>query len=543
MIQDATNTWSLLIHMMASISLLLWGSHTVRNSVERSFASTLNRLVAGASAAPFKAIASGVIAALLMQSATATALLATGLLTSGTLTLVAAMAIVLGADLGSAIAARILYVDLSLMPSILLVVGMLLNLSMSTWRGKCFGRILLGLGLMLISIQLMKHTIAPLTAIPLPDEWLLILKSVPWLAMILVAGATWFSHSSVAMVLVIAALSQSRLLPPDLFAPMLLGVNIGAGLIVLPMVGISNTEARSVVISNILLRTTFGLILLFTVPFWIEFLPRLSPQPGSQVVFLHIGFNLLLVILFFPFSAKLVTRVLDKLNQRELERSASLSIAAGSGLDPSMLQQPTSALSSARREAYRLGDITETLFSRALGMFAADDQSQIERIVESDREINARNRVIHQYLSEARRHISDAGLERSLDEILQFASTMENIGDIISHNLSRLAEKRLGRGVMFSTEGMHEIQHIHAEVLALLGSEINRFASNGEIEPKKTYKQVDHIRLLCNKSIAKHRRRLSDHKANSMGTSSIHQDTVRDLLQVAILVEHMAIRD
>lgn len=538
MTEDSQSILSVILHMMGAISLLLWGSYTVRTSMERALGARLNQLLSTLSRSKLKAVVGGAVVAMTMQSATAAILLATELLGAGTISLVTAMVIVLGADLGSAIATRILFLDLSLLPPALLAIGMILYRSANTWRIKYFGRIVIGLGLMLLSIQLMKQITVPLANSSLPTEWVLILEALPWLSMIFIAIVTWFFHSSVAIVLVIASLSQTGVIDAELFVPMLLGVNIGAGLIALPMVARSTVEAKSAVITNILIRTVLALGLFFSSALWIHLLPSLASEPGAQVIMLHIAFNAMLLVLFIPFIPIIVSKTLVWMQSRVTKALGPLSTDVGSGLDPSLLEKPELAISCARREAYRLGDITETLFSRALEMFQAEDQSEIERFIEIDREINARNRAIHQYLSEARRHVADQSDEKALDKILHFASTMENIGDTISHNLSRLAGKRLGRGVAFSPEGLDEITNIHNEVLSLLDTEINSFASNQSTKPKKTRKMISYIRQLCNESIARHRRRLSDHKLSSMGSSSIHQDAVRDLLQIALLLEH-----
>jgi len=249
-VTSAGSSMVVLVNMAGSICLLLWGSFSVRSAVEQSFTAALNKLVSMASRSRLSAVMGGMVAALLMQSATATILLCAGLLSGGVLSLGAAMAVILGADFGSALAARVLFIDLSLLPPALLVAGMLLHLLSNSWRWQHFGRILIGLGLMLLSIQWMRQTISPLASAPLPEEWMAVMSSVPWLAVLIVALLTWFAHSSVAVVLVIAALAESNVVPILLCVPMLLGANIGAGLISLPLVDQNSIEARSVVLSR-----------------------------------------------------------------------------------------------------------------------------------------------------------------------------------------------------------------------------------------------------------------------------------------------------
>ncbi len=536
--QPTDSVLPLLINIAGSVCLLLWGSFTVRSSVERAFASRLNQLVSRASTASFAAVTAGLAAAIVMQSATATILLSTSLISAGTLSLTSAIGVVLGADLGSVIAARILFIDLSLLPPLLLIAGITLHLLSSTWRRRYLGRILVGLGLMLMAILWIKQIITPLTATPLPPDWLSVLSSVPWFSLLVFAILTWFAHSSVAVVLVIAALDQSGLLPLSLSVPMLLGANIGAGLIALPMVGGRETGPRAVVLCNLGLRISMAVALLLVLPWALEYPIFLTATPGARIVLLHIVFNLLLVILFVPIAGGLVN-ALHRWLQRRAEGHDSVAInEAGSGLDPALITKPRQALASAKREAFRLGDITENIFAQALDMFQATDQSQIHHLIAADHEINVRNKAILRYLSDVRHHVKSPEQEQELDHVLHFASTMENIGDTISHDISRLALKRLERGVTFSAVGLEEITVIHQEVLKLLRDEINRFASGVVSKPAKTRKVVENIRALCTVSVTQHRIRLSEYKSRSIGSSSIHQDMVRDLLQIALLLEH-----
>ncbi len=522
--------------MAGSIALLLWGSYTVRDAVEQAFAARLKSLVAGGG--PLRSMAGGVVAAFSMQSATATVLLATALLGSGLLSVGATMGVVLGADLGSALAVRVLFLDLSLLPPVLLAAGVFLHLMSNSWRMRCAGRILVGLGLMLLAIQWLKLLIGPFAEQPLPQEWLMVLRSVPWMALIAVALATWFAHSSVALVLVVATFAHGGQLPHELMLPMLLGANIGAGLVALPLVGRRDLAARSVVLCNLGCRIALAAAVLLAAPLILPQMGRWDGDQGNLAVLLHIGFNALLVLLFLPVADALVKRVLRWQEQREEGQGGSRMSAAGAGLDPALFDRPEEALASARREASRLGDITEALFARAMEMFAAVDRAEIERTVQADREINSRNRAIHRYLSEARRQVSEPELERQLDAVLHFSATMENIGDIVSHDLARLAVKRLDRGVTFSAEGLDELGRIHTEVLSLLRGEINSFIGGATLSADRLRSRVADIRALCEQSVARHRRRLSAHRSSSQDTSSIHQDTVRDLLQIAGLMEH-----
>ncbi len=537
------DTFSIIANLAAGICLLLWGSFTVRSSVERVFSNSISSLLSASSNSAARTVLIGTASAICLQSATATILLATGLLNSGALTIYSALGVVLGADLGSAIAARILFLDLSVLPSIFIVLGMAVYLTAKLTRLKMFGRIGMGIGLMLLSLQLIKAAVEPITTSSISSTWIMILESVPWISILIVAVATWFSHSSVAMILVIAVFAETGDLGPNVYIPMLVGANLGAGLIAIPLVFKTSLEARAVVVSNFVLRATLGIAILFSLDIWSGWLPLDTVGHGEMVIYLHVMYSVILVAIASPFLSRIADFSVSRLSSTGNGTVEYLTLNAGFGLDERDIKKPKAALSNAKREAFRLGDLTESYLSNSIEMFRANDESQIDDIVSFDDELNVRNRVLHTYLSRVRNSISDSAQEATLDEILHFSSSMEDIGDIIAHGLSRLAKKRLYRGVQFSKEGQAEITAAHEELLKLLRLVLCQFAEGNKGYEKQINKSASKVKKVYTQSLTSHRRRLSNQKTLSIGTSSIHQDVLRDLLTIAFRLEFLTDND
>lgn len=522
---------------------MLWGSFTVRSSVERVFSNSISSILSASSNSTARTVFIGMASAVCLQSATATILIATGLLNSGALTTYLTLGVVLGADLGSAIAARILFLNLSLLPSIFIVVGMVVYLTAKLTRLKMFGRVGMGIGLMLLSLQLIKAAVEPVTTGSVPSAWIMVFESAPWVSVLMVALATWFSHSSVAMILVIAVFAETGSFGPDVYIPMLIGANIGAGLIAVPLVYKTSLEARSVVVSNFVLRATLGILFLLSLDFWSERLPLDTVGHGEMVVYLHVVYSIILVTSASPFLSKIADLSVSHLSSKNKGSVKSLALNAGFALDQGDIKKPKAALSNAKREAFRLGDLTEKYLNKSIEMFRASDESQIDDIVLLDHELNVRNRALHTYLSRVRNSISDSAQEATLDEILHFSSSMEDIGDIIAHGLSRLAKKRLHRGVQFSKEGQSEIATAHEELLKLLRLVLCQFAEGNEGYEKQINKSARKVKKVYTLSLTSHRRRLSNQKTLSIGTSSIHQDVLRDFLTIVFRLEFLTEND
>ena len=535
-----------LLSLAGSVSLLLWGSYMLRAAVEKAYSSKISTFICSASGSRLKSFSCGVASAVVLQSTTATILLTTSFVSAGLLSLAVAIVVILGADLGSAFAARILFLDLSFLAPLLLLTGLCFHRFSKTWKRQQLGRIIIGLGLMLLAIQLIKQVVAPMAAQPVSPELMAFLTSASWLMLIITALVTWIAHSGVAVVLVIASMAGTGIISDEISTSAVLGANVGSGLIALLLVSRRNLDAYSAVLANFLMRAVLSVIVLILSSLILPYIDMLGDQPGIRIINFHIAFNIVLAVLFVPFNVQLADFCRSLLESRQPENILPESHAPGSCLDPNMVSKPVLALSCARREAFRLADNTEALFMRAMDMFDVTDRLVIEQFVARDSEINARNKAIQGYLSEVRRIIhdkegSESGYEKVLDGILRFSTTLENIGDVVSHNLARLAVKRLDRDVRFSSVGSDELREVHEEVLKLIQLEITNFSADGMVKSKARDKLIDSIRDLSRESMAKHRQRLSNRKSNSMSTSSIHQDTLRDLMQVVNLIANIKI--
>jgi phosphate:Na+ symporter len=535
-----------ILNLAGCVALLLWGSYMVRGAVEKAYSARIGAFIKGTSRSQLKSLFCGLVSALVLQSTTAAVMLTTSFVRAGLLALPVAIVIIIGADLGSAIAVRILFLDLSFLGPLLLFTGLCLHRFAGTWRKQQLGRICIGLGLMLLSIQLIRQLIGPMAANAVSSDFLVMLDSSPWFGLVLAALATWLAHSSVAVILIVASMSQAGVLGPEIFLALLLGANIGSGLIPLTLVSKRHSDSYSAVVANCLMRSGLAVVVMVVSPLLIENMGAFGESGGSQVVNIHITFNIVLALIFVPLSnfvADFSRRLLSSGSSELLKPDSHV---PGSSLDPGLVSKPQMALSCARREAFRLADNTEALFSTSLQMFEATDRLAVERFIERDREINMRNKAIQNYLAETRRHIhakhgEQSDLERRLDEILRFSATMENIGDIVSYNLARLAVKRLDRGVEFSSTGFEELSVLHNEVVSLIQLEITNFAAGENARKKPRDKLIDQITQLGKESISSHRLRLSARKSSSIGTSSIHQDAVRDLMQVVTYIANMEI--
>src|SRR6202047_2874701 len=113
-----------LLDLMGGVALLLWGLHMVLSGVLRAFGPDLRRYLSQALHNRFSAFAAGLGLTALLQSSTATGLMPASLCAEGIVSLVPALAIMLGANVGTTLIVQLLSFNISSVAPVLFVVGL-----------------------------------------------------------------------------------------------------------------------------------------------------------------------------------------------------------------------------------------------------------------------------------------------------------------------------------------------------------------------------------------------------------------------------------
>ena len=220
----------ILINLVGEIALLLWGIHMVQSGVTRVFGTDLRRIVGRGLKTRFHAflVGAGVTAAL--QSSTATALMATSFVGAGAVELVPALAVMLGANVGTTLIVQVLSFDVALVFPVLIATGVFAFRYGRGTRFQDLGRVAIGLGLMLLSLHLLADAIAPSDHSAAVRDLLAAITREPLLNVVIAAALTWAAHSSVVVVLAVISLATSGLIGPEATLAMVLGANIGSAI-------------------------------------------------------------------------------------------------------------------------------------------------------------------------------------------------------------------------------------------------------------------------------------------------------------------------
>lgn len=529
-----------LLHLAGAVALLLYATRMVRTGVERAYGDVLRRRLRTTLRNPFAAILAGTGLAVMLQSATAVSLLVGSFVGSGIVGGAAGLIAVLGADLGSALVVKILTFDLTLIAPVCLFLGTAIFLATERREWRQFGRILVGIGMLILSLQLIGDASEPLRESALLPVVVNYLAGDPVTAFILAALVTWLFHSSVAFILLLVALSARGLVPVELGLVMVLGANLGGGLIAAMLSRTLPPAARTVPFGNLVLRGAGATLALTGLVLLSPPLAALGASAPLQIVNAHIAFNVALVIVGVPLAGLVHRFVESTVASFAAPATADGFAAEASALDPTVLDNPPLALANATREVIGICETIEVMIKGVADLYEEPDRDRIAALAALDDRVDRRHAGIKLYLA----RIAPGGMSEEsalrTQELLGACVKLEQVGDIIVRNLLVNVRKKLDRGLNFTPEGWRELRALHASVLSNARLAFNVLVSRDRETARQLVVEKDRFRDMERETSRLHFERLREGTLRSLETSSLHLDTIRDLKQVNSLLASIA---
>jgi phosphate:Na+ symporter len=523
---------TVIIELLGGVAMLLWGVRMVRTGLMRGWGDRLKQFIQHRLDDKISAFAAGGLATAALGSSTAMALIMAGLAGSGAIGTSIGLAVLLGADVGSALVSAIFASGSSYalwLSPLLLFAGYVTFSASSEFRPHNFGRMLMGFGLMLLSLKLIVGATAPLREASLFHETLTAIGREPVIAFIVGAILAWLCHSTLAVILVIASFLANGSLDITGALSFILGVNCGGGL---PAVTASlqmPPEARRLPLANLFCRATVSAALLAVVSRIAPYVTQLPIGLVEMAVLFHAGFNLLAALIYLPFTravAGLMRRILPDVKQ------APDNLSQPRYLDEMALAIPSVALSNAALETVRMSELLDRMFDMAMVALRSGSLEKLKELKALDERLNRYQTSVHGYLSDlTKAELDQKDMQRAL-EIMLYASNLEHAGDVIHLNLTDRIKAKAKQSIAFTVE-----QHASLDDLCLIISQSLRFATgvltSSDVQgAKRLVEQKNAFRTLENRIIDEHFRDGGTTRGASLRTSALFVDMIRDLHRI-----------
>lgn len=521
----------ILINILGAVALLLWGTRMIKNGFTRAYATSLQRIIAKNTSNRIKAFTAGMGVTALLQSSTATTMICASFASKNMIGTTAALAVVIGADVSTTLVAQLLTFDLSWLMPMLLIIGVAMHQRYEhKGRKKHIARALIGLGLILLSLTIIKQSAAPLAHSETLPAILTPLETEPLLALLIAAAITWILHSSLAAVLIIASFSASGVITLKLGFLLVLGANLGGALIAYIMTMKSCAKTKRITTGNVLMRISCILLFLPFINTIVDFANSMQMNDGREAIHFHTMFNITLALIFLP-----VIKPFSKFCKTLYPKQEAQDIAEENKalyLDESNLEAPTIALASAAQETLRMAKIVEGMFERSMVALKTNDDQILQDIKQSDEQVDSLHNQIKLYLTRVNEESLDPKESDRFLQILSFSTNLEHIGDIIEKSLIKIVAQKVKKKNRFSKDGFKEITDFHQMILTNMKIAQAIFMSEDPALARQLVEGKKHIRIAAQKSTEQHFNRLRERIPETVSTSALHTDIIRDFRRI-----------
>lgn len=512
------------------MALLLWGTRMVKNGFTRAYATSLQRIIANSTSNRLKAFIAGLGVTAILQSSTATTMICSSFASKKMIGTAAGLAVIIGADVSTTLVAQILTFDLSWLMPLLLITGVFMHHRYEhQGRKKHIARALIGLGLILLSLTIIKQSAAPLGTSETLPVILKPLEAEPLLALIVAGAITWVLHSSLAAVLIIASFTSSGLINFKLGLLLVLGANLGGAIIPYMMTLKMGARAKRITTGNVIMRVSCILMILPFLDFILTFFSEINIAQSREIIHFHTMFNVFLALVFLPLVlplSKLCKKLVPHQEEQESDETKALY------LDKSSVEAPTIALAGAAQETLRMAKIVEGMFNDSMIALKSDDPALVKNIREADEVVDKLHSQIKLYMTQVSAESLDPKESDRFLQILSFSTNLEHIGDIIEKSLSELITSKIKARNRFSDEGFQEISNFHKNILTNMKIAQAIFMSEDPTLARQLVEGKKSIRLAAQQSTEQHFKRLREGIPETISTSALHTDIIRDYRRI-----------
>ena len=525
---------SILIELLGSVALLLWGLRMVRTGVMRAYGTNLKRFARRSEGKVFPAFLSGLVVAALLQSSTATILISSSFAGQNLIGVGSAFITMLGADVGTSIAVLIASQKFTTVAPLLLAIGVFGFIASKENKWQNVFRAVSGLGLILFALLLISNTAGELSKFEQFKSLLEIFSNQPIFFVLLALVMTYLSYSSLAIVLLSVSFLATGVIGLNEGLYLVLGANLGSGMLPLISSWNSSVVEKTPIIANLLVRILCILIFYPFVEISAQFLLSFVSIELVPAIY-HLALNLIVAIVGITFSSQILSFTSKLVLEDNIDN-----INDSKFIETDDFSMPAISLANAKRQALRMAEISQNMVVSSLAVMRDDNDMLRNEILKNEDDVDNLFDSIKLYIARIlQEELTPAESQQALN-ILNFTTNMEHIGDIVNSSLMDISEKKISQHIHFSKEGFGEIISIHEVVCSNYDLAISTFMSNDCELAKVLYGKKQELHKLEKSSVSKHIQRIGKGVTDSLETSSMHIDVIRDYKRVNSLLSSIA---
>ncbi len=514
-----------LLNLLSAVALLIWGTHIVRTGILRVYGSNLRHVIGQNMSRRWLAFISGIVVTAMVQSSNATAMLVTSFVGQGLMALTPALATMLGADVGTALMARVLTFDLSWLSPLLIFVGVIFFLSRKQTRLGQMGRVSIGLGLIILALQLIVESAAPITQAQGVKVIFASLTGDILLDALVGALFAMISYSSLAAVLLTATLAGAGVISLPVAIGLVIGANIGSGVLAFLSTSMQNAAGRQVALGSLLYKLIGLLLIIPVLDPMVHWIDSLDFSPQEMVIGFHLLYNTVRCLILLP-SVGPMARLCAWLLPERPELNGT---AKPRHLDPTALVTPSLALANAARETLRIGDLIDNMLEAMLDVLHGKQTAVTQEMRRLTDDVESLYSAIKLYLAQMPREDLSEQDSRRWAETIELAINLKLASDLIERMLRKVQQQKTSQRRSFSEVGLEELAGLHSQLISNLRLGLSVYLSSDKESARQLLREKRRFRAQERRLAHAHVSRLQRKIVQSIETSSLHLELIADM--------------
>ena len=514
-----------LLNLLSAVTLLIWGTHIVRTGILRVYGTNLRHVIGQNVSKRMLAFVAGIVVTAMVQSSNATAMLVTSFVGQGLMTLTPALATILGADVGTALMARVLTFDLSWLSPLLIFLGVIFFLSRKQTRAGQLGRVGIGLGLIILALQLIVEAAGPITHAQGVKVIFASLTGDLLLDALVGALFAMVSYSSLAAVLLTATLAGAGVISLHVAIGLVIGANIGSGGLALISTNMQNTAGRQVALGSLLYKLIGLLLIMPVLDPLVAWMDSLNYSAQELVIGFHLLYNTVRCFLMLP-TVGLMARLCAWLLP---EREQASGVIKPRHLDSAALDTPSLALTNAVRETLRIGDLIDTMLVNMLDVLRGKQTAVTQQMRTLSDEVEVLYSAVKLYLAQMPREDLSEQDSRRWAEIIELAINLKLASDLIERMLRKVQLQKTSQRRSFSEMGLEELVGLQTQLIENLRLGLTVFLNGDPQSARQLLREKRRFRAQERRLAHAHVNRLQRKITQSIETSSVHLELIADM--------------
>lgn len=456
-------TVEILFGLFGGLAIFIFGMTEMSSGLKKLAGDKMRKILKVLTGNPIVGILFGALVTALVQSSSATTVMVIGFISAGLMTLPQAIAVVMGANIGTTITSQLVAFKIGHYALPIAALGFILYFFMKNKKVKNVGQVIFSFGLLFVGLNTMSAVMQPLAYSEAFQNLILQMQSTPILGLIVGTAMTAVVQSSSASIAVLQNLASTSnpdgtaLMTLTAALPFLFGSNIGTTITaIFASIG-SGINAKRAALAHSIFNIVGSLVFMFLIPVLAYVVMKISPaneaaDVSRQIANSHTLFNIVNTLLWLPFIgilAKLVKLVFP--GEDHIIENHPLYI------DDKVLGTPSIAMDLATKELARMALITEEMMEESEKAFVKNDMIAAKKVHDIEDTVDNLQNEIVEYLSKL---LSTAMLtenqSRRLTGLMHVVNDIERIGDYCD-NIAESAEIKNSKKLPFSEIALQEI--------------------------------------------------------------------------------------